>query len=114
MCFFFFFFLKNLEQARPLLEEYAIEALVDPRLGNHYSEHEVFCMLHAASLCIGRDPHSRPRMSQVERTKKKTFISLFNFDQENSHLEGGQEGQYDVMLTICSLCRYTTNMFLQY
>nr|DAD44458.1 TPA_asm: hypothetical protein HUJ06_002688 [Nelumbo nucifera] len=53
------------EWARPLLEEYAIDELVDPRLENCYSEQEVYCMLHAASLCIRRDPHSRPRMSQV-------------------------------------------------
>ncbi|KAK2371305.1 inactive protein kinase [Trifolium repens] len=55
------------EWARPLLEEYAIEELIDPRLGSHYSEQEVTCMLHAASLCIRRDPYSRPRMSQVLR-----------------------------------------------
>lgn len=55
------------EWARPLLEEYAIDELVDPRLGSHYSEQEVYCMLHAAALCISRDPHSRPRMSQVIR-----------------------------------------------
>nr|TKR75516.1 hypothetical protein D5086_0000284500 [Populus alba] len=54
-------------RARPLLEEYAIVELIDPQLGNHYSEQEVYCMLHAASLCIRRDPHSRPRMSQVLR-----------------------------------------------
>lgn len=52
-------------QARPLLEENAIDELVDPRLGDEFSEHEVYCMLHAASLCLRRDPHSRPRMSQV-------------------------------------------------
>ncbi|XLR07198.1 hypothetical protein S83_035136, partial [Arachis hypogaea] len=52
------------EWARPLLDEYAIEELIDPRLGNQYLENEVYCMLHAASLCIRRDPHSRPRMSQ--------------------------------------------------
>ncbi|KAL5057031.1 hypothetical protein RYX36_028635 [Vicia faba] len=55
------------EWARPLLEEYAIEELIDPRLGSRYSEHEVSSMLHAASLCIRRDPYSRPRMSQVLR-----------------------------------------------
>ncbi|XP_040969424.1 inactive protein kinase SELMODRAFT_444075 isoform X1 [Gossypium hirsutum] len=55
------------EWARPLLEEYAIDELVDPRLEDCYSEHEVYCMLHAASLCIRQDPHSRPRMSQVLR-----------------------------------------------
>uniref|UniRef100_A0A164USN1 Protein kinase domain-containing protein n=1 Tax=Daucus carota subsp. sativus TaxID=79200 RepID=A0A164USN1_DAUCS len=55
------------EWARPLLDAYAIDELVDPRLRNNYSEQEVCCMLHAASLCISRDPHSRPRMSQVIR-----------------------------------------------
>ncbi|KAF5745485.1 inactive protein kinase [Tripterygium wilfordii] len=55
------------EWARPLLEEYAIDELIDPRLGNCYSEHEAYCMLHVASLCIRRDPHGRPRMSQVLR-----------------------------------------------
>ncbi|CAN1218029.1 Inactive protein kinase SELMODRAFT_444075 [Linum perenne] len=53
------------EWARPLLEEYAVDELIDPRLGNRFSEQEVFCMLQAASLCIRRDPQSRPRMSQV-------------------------------------------------
>lgn len=55
------------EWVRPLLEDYAIEELIDPCLGDHYSEQEVYCMLHAASLCIRRDPHARPRMSQVLR-----------------------------------------------
>ncbi|XP_057833424.1 protein STRUBBELIG-RECEPTOR FAMILY 3 [Cryptomeria japonica] len=55
------------EWARPLLEEHAIYALVDPRLGNNYSQNEVYCMLHAASLCIRKDSHLRPRMSQVLR-----------------------------------------------
>ncbi|KAK9071230.1 hypothetical protein SSX86_009798 [Deinandra increscens subsp. villosa] len=53
------------EWARPLLEQTAIAELIDPRLGDKYSEHEVQCMAHCALLCIGRDPHSRPRMSQV-------------------------------------------------
>lgn len=53
------------KQARPLLDECAIDELVDPRLGNCYSEHEVCCMLYAASLCIRHEPHARPRMSQV-------------------------------------------------
>lgn len=55
------------EWARPLLEESAIKELIDPRLGNRYSEQEVYWLMHAASLCIRRDPHSRPRMSQVLR-----------------------------------------------
>ncbi|XP_027123922.2 inactive protein kinase SELMODRAFT_444075 [Coffea eugenioides] len=62
------------EWARPLLDEYAIDELVDPRLGNQYSEHEVYCMLHAASMCIRRDPHTRPRMSQVLRMLEGDII----------------------------------------
>ncbi|XP_074347035.1 inactive protein kinase SELMODRAFT_444075-like isoform X1 [Apium graveolens] len=55
------------EWARPLLEENAIDELVDPKLMDKYLEDEVYCMLQAASLCISRDPQSRPRMSQVIR-----------------------------------------------
>ncbi|KAK1360263.1 Protein kinase domain-containing protein [Heracleum sosnowskyi] len=55
------------EWARPLLEENTIDELVDPQLMDKYSEEEVYCMLQAASLCISRDPQSRPRMSQVIR-----------------------------------------------
>ncbi|XP_073123085.1 inactive protein kinase SELMODRAFT_444075-like isoform X2 [Henckelia pumila] len=55
------------EWARPLLDAYAIDELVDPWLEGCYIEHEVYCMLHAASLCIRRDPEARPRMSQVLR-----------------------------------------------
>ncbi|KAI3737693.1 hypothetical protein L2E82_27703 [Cichorium intybus] len=55
------------EWARPLLRDDAVHELIDPRLGNCYSEHEVCCMLQAASLCIKRNPHVRPRMSQVLR-----------------------------------------------
>ncbi|PKU67065.1 inactive protein kinase SELMODRAFT_444075 isoform X2 [Dendrobium catenatum] len=55
------------EWARPILKEYAIQDLLDPRLRNIYCNHEVFCMLHAASLCINREPNSRPHISQVLR-----------------------------------------------
>uniref|UniRef100_A0A8R7P8D4 Protein kinase domain-containing protein n=1 Tax=Triticum urartu TaxID=4572 RepID=A0A8R7P8D4_TRIUA len=55
------------EWARPLLEEHAIDDLIDPRLEDRFCENEVYCMLHAANLCIRRDPHSRPRMSHVLR-----------------------------------------------
>jgi hypothetical protein len=58
------------------LEEYAIDELIDPRLGDRYSENEVYCMLHAANLCIRRDPHSRPRMSHVS-DKTKLFTSSY-------------------------------------
>ncbi|XP_041005573.1 inactive protein kinase SELMODRAFT_444075-like [Juglans microcarpa x Juglans regia] len=55
------------EWARPLLEKQAIHDLLDPCLRNCYLEHEVYRMLRCASLCIRRDLHSRPRMSQVLR-----------------------------------------------
>lgn len=55
------------EWARPLLEEYAVAELIDPLLGSCYSEQDIKSMLRCAFLCIQRDPHSRPRMSQVLR-----------------------------------------------
>lgn len=55
------------EWARPLLEAYAIDELVDPQMGGNYAENEIYCMLHAASLCLRQDPQARPRMSQVLR-----------------------------------------------
>lgn len=69
----------NSLQARPLLEEYAIDALVDPRLRNQYSEDEVYCMLHAASMCIRRDPQARPRMSQVIKPNAGSVIQICYF-----------------------------------
>ncbi|GJN18458.1 hypothetical protein PR202_gb05623 [Eleusine coracana subsp. coracana] len=62
------------EWARPFLEECGIDELIDPRLGDRYSEDEVSCMLHAANLCIRRDPHSRPRMSHVSVTTCYDFL----------------------------------------
>ncbi|KAH0651766.1 hypothetical protein KY284_031678 [Solanum tuberosum] len=52
------------EWARPLLRKSAISELIDPCLVNCCLEQEVRGMLHCASLCIRRDPNSRPRMSQ--------------------------------------------------
>ncbi|KAK7251481.1 hypothetical protein RIF29_34728 [Crotalaria pallida] len=55
------------EWARPLLEEQAIHKLIDPSLRNCYIDEEVHRMMQCSSLCIKRDPHLRPRMSQVLR-----------------------------------------------
>ncbi|KAE8688431.1 Proline-rich receptor-like protein kinase PERK1 [Hibiscus syriacus] len=63
------------EWARPLLERHAIRELVDPRLGNSYAEQEVYGMLQCATLCIRRDPHTRPRMSQVLRMLEGDVIT---------------------------------------
>ncbi|XVE51960.1 hypothetical protein DITRI_Ditri02bG0081800 [Diplodiscus trichospermus] len=80
------------EWARPLLEEYAIDELVDPRLEDRYSEHEVCCMLHAASLCIRRDPHSRPRMSQVLRILEGDILMDTNYISPGYDI-GSRSGQ---------------------
>lgn len=64
------------EWARPLLEKHAIHELVDPRLSNCYSEPEVHNMLQCASSCLQRDPHSRPRMSQVLRMLEAGDIAM--------------------------------------
>ncbi|XP_015889139.2 inactive protein kinase SELMODRAFT_444075 [Ziziphus jujuba] len=55
------------EWARPLLEKLAVEEMIDPRLRKCFSKQEVDKMLQCASLCIRRDPLTRPRMSQVLR-----------------------------------------------
>ncbi|XP_002970350.2 inactive protein kinase SELMODRAFT_444075-like [Selaginella moellendorffii] len=55
------------EWARPLLEEQAHHELIDPALVNELNQYEAYCTLFAASLCIQRDAHLRPRMSQVLR-----------------------------------------------
>ncbi|KAJ9692104.1 hypothetical protein PVL29_011271 [Vitis rotundifolia] len=81
------------EWARPLLEEYAIDELVDPRLGNRYSEQEVYCMLHAASLCIRRDPHARPRMSQVLRILEGDMVMDSNYMATPGYDVGSQSGR---------------------
>ncbi|XP_043720632.1 inactive protein kinase SELMODRAFT_444075-like [Telopea speciosissima] len=81
------------EWARPLLEEYAIDELVDPRLGNRYSEHEVYCMLHVASLCIRRDPHSRPRMSQVLRLLEGDMFMESHYMSTPGYDAGSRSGR---------------------
>ncbi|KAI4329165.1 hypothetical protein L6164_021458 [Bauhinia variegata] len=81
------------EWARPLLEEFAIEELIDPRLGNRYSEHEVSCMLQAASLCIRRDPHTRPRMSQVLRILEGDMVMDTNFVSTPGYDVGNRSGR---------------------
>ncbi|KAG4400199.1 hypothetical protein AAZX31_07G010100 [Glycine max] len=81
------------EWARPLLEEYAIEELIDPRLGKHYSEHEVYCMLHAASLCIQRDPQCRPRMSQVLRILEGDMVMDSNYISTPGYDAGNRSGR---------------------
>ncbi|KAH7547185.1 hypothetical protein FEM48_Zijuj01G0282500 [Ziziphus jujuba var. spinosa] len=80
-------------RARPLLEEYAIDELVDPRLGNQYSEQEVYCMLHAASLCIRRDPQSRPRMSQVLRILEGDLVMDTNCVSTPGYDVGNRSGR---------------------
>ncbi|KNA08329.1 hypothetical protein SOVF_163600 [Spinacia oleracea] len=55
------------EWARRVVKEENIRKLIDPCLGNSYVKEDLCNMLHCASLCIKKDPDSRPRMSQVLR-----------------------------------------------
>ncbi|VVA97528.1 unnamed protein product [Arabis nemorensis] len=82
------------EWARPLLEEYAVEELIDPRLGSCFVESEVICMVHAASLCIRRDPHLRPRMSQVLRILEGDMIMDGNYASTPSSEAGNRSGRF--------------------
>ncbi|CAF2127472.1 hypothetical protein BRARA_C03489 [Brassica rapa] len=80
------------EWARPLLEDYAVEDLIDPRLGDRFVESEVICMVHAASLCIRRDPHLRPRMSQVLRILEGDMIMDGNYASTPGSEAGNRSG----------------------
>ncbi|KAJ6809124.1 inactive protein kinase [Iris pallida] len=82
------------EWARPLLEEYAIDELIDPRLGDYYTEQEVHCMLHASSLCIRRDPHARPRMSQVLRILEGDVVMESNYISTPGYEPGNRSGHH--------------------
>lgn len=84
------------EWARPLLEECAIDELIDPRLGDCYSEQEVCCMLHAASLCIRRDPHARPKMSQVLRILEGDLLMDPGFTSTPGYDPGNRSGHFNV------------------
>ncbi|XP_065866971.1 inactive protein kinase SELMODRAFT_444075-like [Euphorbia lathyris] len=81
------------EWARPLLEEYAVDELIDPQIGNNFSEQEVYCMLHAASLCIRRDPQSRPRMSQVLRILEGDMLMDTNYSSTPGYDVGNRSGR---------------------
>ncbi|KAH7432305.1 hypothetical protein KP509_07G017500 [Ceratopteris richardii] len=66
------------EWARPLLDVNSIRDLMDPLLEGSYSDHEAYCMLHAASLCIRKDAHLRPRMSQgLRKNNHRGSILMF-------------------------------------
>ncbi|XP_071715828.1 inactive protein kinase SELMODRAFT_444075-like [Rutidosis leptorrhynchoides] len=71
------------EWARPLLEEEAIDDLIDPQIRNSYAEQEVYCMLQAASLCIKKDPQLRPRMSQVLRILEGDMVMDSSYEVGN-------------------------------
>ncbi|KAL0855238.1 hypothetical protein Bca101_060390 [Brassica carinata] len=82
------------EWARPLLEEYAVEELIDPRLGDRFVESEVICMIHAASLCIRRDPCLRPRMSQVLRILEGDMIMDGSYASTPGSEAGNRSGRF--------------------
>ncbi|KAK4756606.1 hypothetical protein SAY87_006733 [Trapa incisa] len=81
------------EWARPLLEDFMIDQLIDPQLGDRYVEHEVYCMLYAASLCIRRDPQTRPRISQVLRILEGDMLIDSNYMSTPASGVGNRSGR---------------------
>lgn len=73
-------------QARPLLEENAIDKLVDPSIGNFYVDQEVYRMMQCSSMCIRRDPHLRPRVSQVGNLINLHVYNLFIYYSSSSSI----------------------------
>ncbi|KAG8378171.1 hypothetical protein BUALT_Bualt08G0110200 [Buddleja alternifolia] len=53
--------------ALPLIETLALHELVDPRLGESYSTHELYHMARTAYLCVQTNPEMRPSMAEVLR-----------------------------------------------
>lgn len=53
------------EQARPLLEEWNLGELVDPRLEGVYDVAQMNSMILAASLCVRQSAQRRPRINRV-------------------------------------------------
>ncbi|KAG1369949.1 Proline-rich receptor-like protein kinase PERK8 [Cocos nucifera] len=51
--------------AKKILQDGKAKQLVDPCLGTNYSDDQLERMILAASLCIRRDPQSRPRIATV-------------------------------------------------
>ncbi|XP_010687446.1 inactive protein kinase SELMODRAFT_444075 isoform X2 [Beta vulgaris subsp. vulgaris] len=63
------------EWARRVVKEVNIKKLIDPCLGDSYVKEDLCSMLQCASLCIRKDPDSRPRMSQVLRMLESGMLS---------------------------------------
>ncbi|KAG9440806.1 hypothetical protein H6P81_020971 [Aristolochia fimbriata] len=86
------------EWARPILTAHeegrivSVDGLLDQRLGRDQLplvSHQLRSMTHAASLCLKRDMHSRPRMSKVLRLLEgeRPVNSAFDFDAVGNRSE---------------------------
>lgn len=51
--------------AKPILNEGKVSKLLDPCMGNSYSQDQIERMVLAATLCIRRTPRARPHMSLI-------------------------------------------------
>ncbi|KAK9271436.1 hypothetical protein L1049_027027 [Liquidambar formosana] len=51
--------------AKPILNDGKLSQLLDPSLGNNYDLYQMKRMVLAATLCIRREPRSRPQMSLI-------------------------------------------------
>lgn len=68
-------FMLSWFQAKKILQEGKAKQLVDGSLGDDYDSDQMDRMILAATLCIQRAPHSRPRISIVWRSFQ--FLNLF-------------------------------------
>ncbi|CAM6127938.1 unnamed protein product [Calypogeia fissa] len=72
------------EWARPMIHSGMIGDIVDPRLKDVYNVEQVNLMVHAAGRCISKDPHQRPRMSEVLRLLEQDAQSENSLSRGNS------------------------------
>ena len=52
-------------QATSILKDEKLSQLLDPRLGSNYDHDQIERMVLAATLCIRREPQTRPRIGNV-------------------------------------------------
>ena len=51
-------------------------ALLDPRLGDSYTTHEVIRCIHIGLLCVQEDPTERPKMATIVLMLNSYSVSL--------------------------------------
>lgn len=66
-------------QANTILKDEKLSQLLDSRLGSDYDHEQIERLVLAATLCIRREPQTRPRIGNVSHLSRG-FDSLYMFD----------------------------------